>query len=344
METTLSSDLSSSEEEIPPTPADYFSTLTSDEQHRLAPAYILLLKQQLAQAEIRHQKLLKALNRFDPEGGVYGYPNLHEFNKKMNKLTTCRNCFIVSPKDKVYFCCWCDQAGCEKCNSETKKVVKCSRCENNVCEKCDAGILFYHDEIMPYTKSGKNVIVKRYECSVCSEVEKISQELETRLEKLQKGEITRSQAVLTWVIGGPPITNPKEPTFSQCMVYNTLDHEIHESWAIFEPGHEDETYQDFPDSLSYSFIFLPKYSVSPKSRHLVTTIIFLFFDDDEDQQILYAQRIYEMLDFEGQLSRKSLTAGDIISIFLETEDPNFGQEKVRLIREKNPGFWERVFD
>lgn len=312
------------------TQADWFSLLSIEDQNRLAPSYILLLKQQLAQAEVRHERLMTSLRHYDPE------PHPDSISGKMviagrYKYRTCRNCLQTSLVDEVWSCDGCLQWGCIKCNRSDKKVIQCEDCHSCVCEKCDAGIL---DEDLSC-------------CVGCTETSSILRECARRLKQLKKGEITRSQATIKWIVGGYPLNDPEKDGISQnhwILVDRSLCQKrvVTDSWRIFLQGDEDadEKLFEVPED-GCVMVLVPRYHCSPRFVPLVNQLIRKFVPGERFSE--YLEVIFN--DFRGPYqSRFDITTLEVIRTFINSGDEHITEEKLTRVTQEDPEFLQRIFE
>lgn len=301
---------------------NFFSTLPPDQQLRLFPAYLLVLQQQLSKAHIQHNRLLEALNVFDPINKYYKLPRYENLHSKR----TCRNCFMVVEDGHIFQCQGCLQFGCIVCNGPERRVRKCETCLVSLCERCDAAVLFE-------------------ECSVCFEIESINTEIENRAKLLENGG-TRAQSSIKWMINQQrPLRTPVYSSYERILNREVYERK-HPGWQIVFCDNYGDSSKDFPDESDHSFIVMPKYQTCPKSTRLVYVISVLMFDGDLEQSERCSSRLFNVLDnYKGVYSfRTTVKAGEVIAMMMDAEIEGFTKENIDKVLEKIPDVWDKIFE
>lgn len=330
----------------------WLASLSDSERLRYADAYISVLQTQLAQAEIRHRRLLRSLGYYDPSchlNSDYG----REVLRKRDRYRTCRNCLQTSLKNEVFICDACHQWGCVKCNTELKRIERCMGCYQHVCEKCDASVL--DDEIDDRED-------EEWRCVGCHEAASVFRKCKKRMSKFRYGRITRSQAVVSWVVGGFPLDDPENEFRTQDhllmierVLQETLDKEkwhifiggcvdngeAHEEILNFFPRKEDDPKPSTVPRGEYCCIVLvPRYEYSRKSVTLVTEIAKKVTREGYEGPV--SKKIYEYLAKPLVLSRTTLTVSEVLKFLVEEE--YVYQDTVDAAFGENSEFLQMTFD
>ncbi len=261
----------------------WYSTLSPEEQFRLAPSYVNLLLEQLATAHRRQEKLIKVADRYNA------------MKLANRKGLCCKNCFEIENVRLVLRCRGCFVWGCRKCNTKEKRVVKCGGCGYTTCERCDPSVMNYdpNPEI--------------WRCFMCDNAAYISRLCNDRMELLRDGEITRGAAVVIWTDNTEKETMLK-PT------YESLKKRLSKEWHIFM-GDQLKLMDDFPEIEEYSLVIIPDYSCSPVSVELAKELGQVLFPDPDSWKEILNQLSADM--FAG--ARTTYTVSEIVDEFLDEE-------------------------
>lgn len=263
----------------------WYSTLSLEEQFRLAPSYVNLLLEQLATAHRRQEKLIKVADRYNA------------MKLANRKGLCCKNCFEIENVRLVLRCRGCFVWGCRRCNTKEKRVVKCGGCGYTTCERCDPSIKDYdpNPEI--------------WRCFVCDIAVAIVKECNDRMELLRSGKITRGAAVVIW-------TDDTENKESLGPVYDVLKSRLGGEWNIFM-GNKSELAEDFPEIESCALVITPDFDQSPISMELAKELNQLFFPDDDPDSWKFI--LENMVDSSFRTARITYTAGEWIDDSIEAE-------------------------
>jgi len=257
----------------------WYSTLSPEEQFRLAPSYVNLLLEQLATAHRRQEKLIKVADRYNA------------MKLANRKGLCCKNCFEIENVRLVLRCRGCFVWGCRKCNTKEKRVVKCGSCGYTTCERCDPSVINYdpNPEI--------------WRCSMCDIAAYISRLCNDRMELLQDGKITRGAAVVIW-------TDDTEKETMLKPTYESLKKRLSKEWHIFK-GDQLELMDDFPEIEDCSLVIIPDYDTSPISIKLANEIHQLFFPGNHNY-------ILDNLDANSfDVGRTRYTVGEFIDTWVD---------------------------
>lgn len=328
--------------------SSWLASLSDSERLLYADAYILALQTQLAQAEVRHRRLLKSLGHYDPEDHPDSI-NGRKILAKRDRYRTCRNCLQTSLKKDVFTCFICHQWGCVKCNTDLKRIEQCMGCYQHICEKCDASVL--DDEIDEEV----------WRCVGCLEARLVVKECKNRMSKLKKGLISRSQAIVSWIVGGFPLDNPENYFRTQdhlLLIDRVLQTTLEEKWDVFlggcvDEGEADEEILNFfprkeddpkpstvPRGEYCCIVLVPKYRYSPKTIVLVEEIANKVTRKGYEK--VFTNKIYGYLAKLLVSSRTTLTVSEVLKYLVDEE--YIYQGTVDDIFGKNPEYLQRVFD
>lgn len=298
----------------------WFGSLSKDEQIRLAPSYISVLQQQLAQAEIRFRRAMDCLDYFDQILG-----------RIKNASRVCRNCLQLSKKEEIWKCLGCGAWGCVKCNTSTKKVIPCWFCNLNACERCDPSVL----QEIPEEETRI--------CFGCVIVTDIINICNSTMTKLQWGEITRSKAVVTYLITGH---NEEDELLTKKYVKEILTTYLNQQdygWFCLDEGDKGGGIEDFPDVFEdNTFLLIPFYQESPWSKALIKEIAdrFALVPDRE----LFMAELWDTLSLGHNLERITLTVEEFLEPFLVTDHQIITDQKWAEVGASHPEFFEKIFD
>lgn len=306
---------------------DWFSSLSIEDQQRLALPYIQLLQQQLAQGNIRFQRLQQSLDQFDDPLPYHECPQISKYVcvQRLNKKV-CRNCFQTSPKEKVWRCRSCSVWGCIKCNRDSKKVVRCDGCKYSICERCDDTVLRKDSE-------------QDWKCIGCHVSDKIIAECERRTDQLRKGKITRRQAMFLW-------SKSALSQKSEDLVYRILGNKL-QAWTICAVGIDDEYCEDFPDlddlEEFFPFLLCPNYSISLKTTEFIKEIVNKIVPEHLGD---YWRNdfITHLDDNPNCIGRFTYYANDLLILICENGFGGDFEEKFDLVTETEPEFFQRTFE
>jgi len=277
----------------------WFASLSQDEQHRLAPSYIAILQEQLANAHIIQKRLLSALDHFDPS---YKDPQRGRSGGSRLKKT-CRNCFKLSDASDVYKCNGCyNNWGCIECNTDNKLVIKCPSCHQHVCEECDIHVKLFRKE-------------SNWKCSACHYSALIVEECDQKIAKLHEGTITRNQAIVVWK--APQMLG----NMVSALIYHILSKKFRDSshWMVFSGASDVELEANFPEAEDDDAIVIcPLYEQSPHTRNLVTEIVNKVFSEKDHNR--YTEYIWEHLFDSFIIARTTYKVQDVLEPFLDNDD------------------------
>lgn len=319
----------------------WFSTLSKEQQIRYAPSYISLLQEQLAQGNLKYQKLWSQIAIFEK---VNRDGQIRYYRQKV-----CRNCLEISSETEVFECGMCGTQGCHRCNTERKRILQCIHCNLFFCEKCDGGFFIFPDGRYYATFPRSNAIFDA---------------IKEKTEKLTKSEITRKEAIILWSIKDVPGLE-KLPFFqkhsSKC-VSHILDSSIQFlEWCCCSFD-EVELLKDFSElggaTKKKSYMLIPRHHVSPNYITLVDDIYNLFSGCDDNTSLedtsseeysktveIYSS-LHQRLYTKSNSFRTTLTVGELLEPYFSEDPPStfFTKERREEIAKEYPGFFERVFD
>ncbi len=267
--------------------------------------YITLLERfekLLADAKNREKMLLKAVSYYD---GV----------RKDYADSCCRGCFRLFRFD-VKRCHVCPkwEWKCQLCAPE-EQILTCGGCKRNICQRCDPTAL-------PPSKEGT------WTCLGCKCVESIKKECAEKLELLKAGKITRSEAIITWMLGVAP--NHDDVVL---FIYETLKLD---DWFVFVGDQDCEIETDFPEAEDqYDLVITPAYSVSPKSIELAKLVAQKFFPDNPSWNIM----LDNMSNESYEMGRKTYSVKELVRLWVDCGD--MSKEEYEAA---DPEFLARIFD